>query len=83
MICSSIRIPRSNSYWEMFVMNFIANLFKVNRFDVVFMQLKHVPILQNQAWIAVLTMYRNGVIARISSEHGVGNFVLISTRKSG
>lgn len=63
----------------------LQNLFKVNQFDVVFhaAAYKHVPILQNQARTAVVNnVLGTESIARISSEHGVGNFVLISTDKA-
>ena len=63
----------------------LQNLFKVGQFDVVFhaAAYKHVPILQNQARIAVANnVLGTESIARISSEHGVGNFVLISTDKA-
>ncbi len=63
----------------------LQNLFRADRFDVVFhaAAYKHVPILQNQARVAVSNnVLGTESIARISSEHGVGNFVLISTDKA-
>ena len=63
----------------------VQNLFKNQHFDVVFhaAAYKHVPILQNQARVAVSNnVLGTESIARISSENGVSNFVLISTDKA-
>ena len=63
----------------------VQNLFKNHHFDVVFhaAAYKHVPMLQNQARVAVSNnVLGTESIARISSENGVGNFVLISTDKA-
>ena len=63
----------------------LENLFKIRHFDVVFhaAAYKHVPMLQNQARVAVSNnVLGTESIARISSEHGVSNFVLISTDKA-
>ena len=63
----------------------VQNLFKNQHFDVVFhaAAYKHVPMLQNQARVAVSNnVLGTESIARISSENGVSNFVLISTDKA-
>ena len=63
----------------------VQNLFKNHHFDVVFhaAAYKHVLMLQNQARVAVSNnVLGTESIARISSENGVGNFVLISTDKA-
>ena len=63
----------------------VQNLFKNQHFDVVFhaAAYKHVPMLQNQARVAVANnVLGTESIARISSENGVSNFVLISTDKA-
>ena len=63
----------------------VQNLFKNHHFDVVFhaAAYKHVPMLQNQARVAVSNnVLGTESIARISSENGVSNFVLISTDKA-
>ena len=63
----------------------VQNLFKFHHFDVVFhaAAYKHVPMLQNQARVAVSNnVLGTESLARISSEYGVSNFVLISTDKA-
>lgn len=63
----------------------LRNLFKKNKFDVVFhaAAYKHVPILQNQMRVAVTNnIVGTATLARISDDYNVSNFVLISTDKA-